>query len=537
MKRLIPTVVLVLAAASPLAAQTAPPDSVVIQRHEVAVLDSAIAAIHARHLQPVGDSALWEAAIQGMVASLNDPYAELYTPEGAAQYNEETTGNYSGIGLQITELNNRITVTAVFRKTPAAQAGILVGDLIIGVNQYDATHWTTATAADSIRGPVGTQVSVKIQRAGYDEPIPFQITRREVHVPAVYAGLMPDSIAYIQLDQVRRNAAQEMDNALQSLESSRGLIIDLRHNPGGFLDESLLLADIFLKRGSILATTSQRVPDGPAADMTTDTFRDHYPVQAPNLPIVILVDGYTASGAEIFAGALQDYDRALIVGQRSFGKGLVQTVLPMPYGRRLKFTTGVWKTPLGRSLQRPRDKNMRPLPEDIDTFPTVTTPDGRKLTTAGGIFPDLPVKPDTLTLDERALIKAAADAKVPFLVRLDEFSFGVAKELMAAHKPPALDSARLETFVEKLKGDGIPASVLDAPGVRDYLGWQARMDIADHMEAYGVEAQIRMQRDPPLAEAARLLSSVTTQAQLFQASRAEAARLAAQATASGAAGG
>jgi carboxyl-terminal processing protease len=525
MKRPIQILVLTVILASPAVAQTSPPDGIVIQRHEIAVLDSAIAAIHARHLQPVGDSALWEAAIQGMVASLNDPYADLYTPEGAEQYNEETTGNYSGIGLQISELNERITVTAVFRKTPAAQAGILVGDIIIGVNQYDATHWSTATAADSIRGPVGTQVSVRIQRAGYDEPIPFQITRREVHVPAVYAGLMPDSIAYIQLDQVRRNAAQEMDDALQSLASSRGLIIDLRHNPGGFLDESLLLADIFLKRGSILATTSQRVPGAPADDMTTDTFRDQYPVEVPNLPIVILVDGYTASGAEIFAGALQDYDRALIVGQRTFGKGLVQTVLPMPYGRRLKFTTGVWKTPLGRSLQRPRDKEMRPLPEDVDTFPKVTTPDGRKLTTAGGIFPDLPVAPDTMTLNERALIKAAADAKVPLGVRLDEFSFGVAKELMAAHKPPALDSAKLQTFVAKLESDGLPASVLEAPGVRAYLGWQVRMDIADHMEAYGVEAGIRMRRDAALAEAAHLLSSVTTQEQLFQAARAEAERL------------
>jgi hypothetical protein len=245
----------------------------------------------------------------------------------------------------------------------------------------------------------------------------------------------------------------------------------------------------------------------------------------PNLPIVMLVDGYTASGAEIFAGALQDYDRALVVGERTFGKGLVQTVMSLPYGRKLKFTSGVWMTPLGRSLQRPRDKDFHPLPEDPDTFPKVKTPAGRELTTAGGIFPDLPVAEDTLTLNERALIKAAGDAKFPLGVRMAEFSFKAAKELMEAHRPPTLEPAQLDEFVKSLETEGLPASVVEAPGVRDYIGWQVRMNIADRMEDYGAEADVRMARDPALAEAVKLLKSVTTQAELFPAARAEAARL------------
>jgi len=224
------------------------------------------------------------------------------------------------------------------------------------------------------------------------------------------------------------------------------------------------------------------------------------------------------------------------VGERSFGKGLVQTVMSLPYGRKLKFTSGVWMTPLGRSLQRPRDKDFHPLPEDPDTFPKVTTPGGRELTTAGGIFPDLPVPEDTLSLNERALIKAAGDAKFPLGVRMAEFSFKVAKGLMAAHEPPALDQGRLDEFVKSLEAQGLPASVVEAPGVPEYIGWQMRMNIADRMEDYGAEADVRMARDPALAKAARLLKSVTTQSQLFQAAQVEAARLE-QSGAAAAAGG
>jgi carboxyl-terminal processing protease len=543
MKRRIQTLVLALTLASPLSGQSAPPTADTtarggdVQDHEAQVLADAINVISLRHLSAFRDSTLWEAAIQGMVASLNDPYAELYTPAAADQYDEATTGNYSGVGMQITLLNDQVTITAVFKRTPAAEAGIQVGDVIVGVDEHDASHWSTGMAADSIRGPVGSQVNVRIQRAGYDAPIPFDITRREVHVPAVYAGTMEDNIAYVQLDQVRRNAAQEMDDALKHIGDARGLIIDLRHNPGGFLDESLMLADIFLKPGSILASTAQRVPGAPVAQRDTETARDRYPAEVPNLPIVMLVDGYTASGAEIFAGALQDYDRALVVGERSFGKGLVQTVMSLPYGRKLKFTSGVWMTPLGRSLQRPRDKEFHPLPEDPDTFPKVRTPAGRELTTAGGIFPDLPVAEDTLTVNERALIKAAGDAKFPLGVRMAEFSFKIAQQLQSAHQPPGLDQARLDEFVKSLETEGLPASVVEAPGVREYIGWQVRMNIADRMEDYGAEADVRMARDPALAEAVKLLKSSTTQAQLFQAAHAEATRLSESASASTSAGG
>ncbi len=495
-------------------------------RPEAEVFVSTLEALSRMSLQTRTDSALWEAGIQGMLESLQDPYATVFTPSESEAWEEETTGNYSGIGLQITLLNDGVTVTAVFRNFPASEVGVQVGDVIVGVGENDATQWDVDMAADSIRGPAGTKVRVKVRRDGFDDPIPFEITRAEVHVPAVIHGMMEGNIGYALLDRVARNAAQEMDQALGEMraQGARGLVIDLRRNPGGFLDESLMLADIFLDPGSKLASTAQRIPGDPDGTLETDSYEDRWPMRVPDLPIVVLVDGFTASGAEIFAGALQDYDRALVVGERSFGKGLVQTVLPLPHGRRLRFTTGEWRTPLGRSLQRPRDMHMRPLDEDLDTFPRVSTAGGRQLVDAGGIFPDVEIAEDTLTLEERELLRVAAEKEVPLGVRLGEFAFDVAKELRAAGRPPVLDQARFDAFVDGLVGAGIPEDVMDAPGVRDYLHWRARVTIANRMDAVGREADYLKERDPVLTEAVRLLGSVTSQAELFRAAGEPAVR-------------
>ncbi|HSW30046.1 MAG TPA: S41 family peptidase [Longimicrobiales bacterium] len=517
MRRVPSTVVLLLALAGPAAAQDARPlpQTPSQERPEAEVFLSTLEALTRMSLHARTDSALWEAGIQGMLESLQDPYAAVFTPAESEAWEEETTGNYSGIGLQITLLNEAVTVTAVFRNTPAADAGVQVGDIIVGVNEQDATGWNTSMAADSIRGPVGTKVWVRLKRDGFAEPIPFEITRAEVHVPAVSYGMMEGNIGYALLDRVARNAAQEMDQALRELKGARGLIIDLRRNPGGFLDESLMLADIFLKPGATLASTAQRVPGG-AGQMDEETYTDRWPARVPDLPVIVLVDQFTASGAEIFAGALQDYDRALVMGERSFGKGLVQTVIGLPQGRRLRFTTGEWRTPLGRSLQRPRDMEMRPLEEKLDTLPRITTPSGRSLLNAGGVFPDIAIAEDTLTLAERELLRVAGEKEIALGVRLAEFSFELAKELRAKGAEPAVDPARLDAFVDGLVDSGIPAEALQAPGVRDYLLWRTRMTVANRMDAIGREADFRMERDPVLTEAVRLLGSATSQAELLR---------------------
>jgi len=492
---------------------------------EPEILAQTVARISRLSVDGVSDSTLWEAAIDGLIGALDDPYAELFTEVESDAWEEETTGNYSGIGLQITLLNEEVTVTAVFRSTPAKQVGIIVGDIIVGVNTNDASDWTTGMAADSIRGPVGTDVLVKIKRAGFDEPIGFDITRAQVHVPAVHYGVLESNIGYVLLDRVARNAAQEMNSALAELADTRGLVIDLRRNPGGFLDESLMLADLFLKPGSTLASTVQRRPDAEAYETETDSFEDRWPQLVPDLPIVILVDRFTASGAEILAGALQDYDRALVLGERSFGKGVVQTVMRLPYSRRLRFTTGSWHTPLGRSLQRARDSQFRPIAEDLDTFPRVNTAQGRSLINGGGIFPDLALADDTTTLVERELIRAVNEQEVPLGLRLAELGFEAAGARRdEGTEDPALTDEEFDGFIARLVEEGLSEDQLSDEGVRTYLRWRGRITVAQRMDDLGAEADIRMERDPVLSEAVRLLLNSTTQVQLFEAAEAEQAR-------------
>lgn len=487
------------------------------QPREVDVLASAVDAISRMHMDAFSDSTLWEAAMDGLIGALNDPYAELFTPQESEAWEEDTTGNYSGIGLQITLLNEEVTVTAVFRGFPASEHGISVGDVIVGVNEHDASDWDTGMAADSIRGPVGTDVVVRIKRAGYDRPIPYDITRAEVHVPAVDYGVLDSDIGYVIMDRVARNAAREMNDALEELQGHKGLIIDLRRNPGGFLDESLMLADLFLQPGSTLASTVQRTPGGSADTPETQSYSDRWPQLVPDLPIVILVDEFTASGAEILAGALQDYDRAIVLGERTFGKGVVQTVMNLPYGRRLRFTTGSWLTPLGRSLQRPRDRQMRPIDEDLDTLPRVTTAMGRSLINGGGIFPDREIGDDTLRIAERELLQATNEAEFPLQLRIAEFGFREAAARREAGEDPDVRPEEFEAFLGDLVAEGLEAQRLEDPVVRDYLFWRAQIATAQRIGDIGAEADFRTVRDPVLTEAIRLLEGVSTQTELMRA--------------------
>ena len=484
---------------------------------EVNVLASAVDAISRMHMDAFSDSTLWEAAMDGLIGALNDPYAELFTPQEAAAWEEDTTGNYSGIGLQITLLNEQITVTAVFRGFPADEHGIAVGDVIVGVDEHDAAEWSTQMAADSIRGPVDTSVEVRVMRTGYDEPLTYEINRAQVHVPAVTYGVLDGDIGYVIMDREARNAAMEMNEALADLAGRRGLIIDLRRNPGGFLDESLMLADLFLEPGSTLASTVQRAPGGDPAEPETDSYGDRWPQLVPDLPLVILVDEYTASGAEILAGALQDYDRAVVLGQRTFGKGVVQTVMELPYGRRLRFTTGSWLTPLGRSLQRPRNRQGTPLPEDVDTLPRVETASGRALINGGGVFPDLEIQNDTLPEVVRDFIREATEQEFPLALRVTEFGFTVAGARREAGAPPGVTDEEFAGFVDDLVAEGLDAEPLQDEEVRSWLLWRSKMAVAQRMLDIAAEAAFRTERDPVLREAIRLLGETGSQEALVQA--------------------
>ena len=461
------------------------------------------------------DPMLWRGAVWGLIAALNDPYGQVLSPRRVDEFQEATTGNYAGIGVAIQQLNDRVTVTAVFRGFPAERVGIQVGDVIVGVDGENAEDWTTDLARDRIRGTPGTVVTVSVERDGFSAPIPHDIERDNIHVSSVHVGYVEDDIGYIQLDRVARGSTAEMDSAFTLLADASGIILDLRRNPGGYLDESLTLTDLFLDRGKRVVSTRGRNPRrGPGEHEDAAYTRDGASVG--DKALVVLVDGFTASAGEILSGALQDHDRALVVGERTFGKGVVQSVVPLPEGWQMQLTTGEWYTPLGRSLHRQRDANGTPLPEDSTAFPVFTTEAGRELKGGGGVFPDLEIEGDTLLAVERQLLEEATAAEFPFGLRLAEVGFGRAQAVGNDGAEATITEEILEAFIAELREAGVPDATLDEPAARRYLLWRLEINLSQRMADDGRLLRFRIQRDPVLAEAVRLLREADDQADLFR---------------------
>ena len=461
-----------------------------------------------------GDPELWRGAVRGLVATLDDGYVQVRSPRRVDEFQEATTGNYAGIGVAIQLLNDRITVTTVFRGFPAERVGIQVGDVIVGVDGEGADDWTTREASERIRGTPGTRVTVSIERDGFSAPIPHDIERDNIHVSSVHAGYVGDDVGYIQLDRVARGSTAEMDSAFALFEDARGIILDLRQNPGGYLDESLTLTDLFLDQGKRIVSTRGRNPRRGPGDHEDAAYTNDR-ASVGDKALVVLVDGFTASAGEILSGALQDHDRALVMGERTFGKGVVQSVVPLPEGWQLQLTTGEWYTPLGRSLHRQRNANGVPLPEDSTAFPVFTTEGGRELRGGGGVFPDLEIAGDTLLTVERQLLEEARDAEFPFGLRLAEIGFDRSQAVSNGSAEAIISEDILEAFIAEMRDVGVPEATLGDPAARDYLLWRLEIALSQRMNDERL-LQFRIQRDPVLAEAVRLVREADNQADLFR---------------------
>src|SRR6266542_5345016 len=385
------------------------------ERDGARLLDQVLQIVSGRFVDSVSAAQLYEKAARGLIRELNDPYSVLLTPKELATFNAQTGGRYGGVGMEIGEVQGFVTVQRVFPHTPAEQAGVMEGDRIVTIDTASARGWTTAQASDALKGTPGTKVSVKFLRAGVAEPIPVTFTRANVRIPAVpYAILLDGNVGYIPLQQFNETATDELEAAIRRLsgEGAHGMIVDLRGNGGGYLEQSATIANLFLKKGQEISSVRGRGGDNQVFYATENP-------TAPAVPLVVLTDGRTASASEIVAGALQDHDRALIVGTTSFGKGLVQTVYPLDGGYALKMTTAKWYTPSGRSIQKerkllPDGEFVEVLPDSMETDsvrksrPKFKSDAGRIVYGGGAVTPDVIVQPDTLTTEEQKLLNLLA---------------------------------------------------------------------------------------------------------------------------------
>ena len=381
------------------------------------LFDDVLSHVSAYYVDSIPQGELYQKATSGLLDQLKDPYSVLLQGDDYKQLTETTTGNYGGLGIQIDVRDGWITVVAPLPETPAERAGVETGDQIISVDKKSTEGWTNDQAVKALRGTAGTAVELRIRRAGFDQPMVYQLTRAMIHVRSVPPGnLFPAGIGYISLNPVAESSTQELRREITSLLSKgmKSLILDLRGNPGGLLDQGVKVADLFLDADQEIVATRGR------ARGATKNFADQARQEWPSLPIVVLVNDGTASAAEIISGALQDHDRAVVVGVPTFGKGLVQTLFPFSDNTALKLTTGRWYTPSGRTIQRvarnEEDQAHQAAAEaradsakpDSGARPTYHTDSGRLVRGGGGIVPDLIVRQDSLTESERVFATALA---------------------------------------------------------------------------------------------------------------------------------
>lgn len=285
-------------------------------------------------------------AIKGMVQSL-DPHSSFMTKEEYQDLMIDTKGSFSGVGIEITIKDNILTVVSPVEGTPAYEAGIKAGDRIIRIDNKPTNDMTLIDAVKLIRGPKGTEVNITVSREGTDKPLEFIITRDEIPLKSVKYYMLTPDIGYVRVSNFQGKTTDDLSKSLDAIENGRepkGLVLDLRNNPGGLLDQAIKVSDLFLDSGLIVSTKG-RHPEQDIRELAEKNDKERY------YPIVVLVNGGSASAAEIVAGALQDNKRALILGSKTFGKGSVQTVLPLSDGSGLRLTTARYYTPSGKSIQ------------------------------------------------------------------------------------------------------------------------------------------------------------------------------------------
>jgi carboxyl-terminal processing protease len=490
------------------------------QREGTALLEQVMSLVSDRYVDTLPLSAVYEKAARGLVKELNDPYSELLTPKDLKQFNSRTGGRYGGLGMAIEEdpQTHVIKVATVYPNTPAEMGGIREGDLIVKVDTLSTRGWTISQVSDSLTGTPGTKVRATFARPGVSTPIEATFTRAEIHIPAVpYTLSFNNKIGYIPLQQFNENAAENLAAALKQFQAqgARGLIIDLRGDPGGILTESLDIANMFLQAGQQIASVKGR--EGPTENYTAKAA----PI-APSIPLVVLTDERSASASEIVTGALQDHDRALVVGQTSFGKGLVQGVYNLDGGYALKLTTGKWFTPSGRSIQRPRKfvngQFVEETPDSNETNvskrnrPTYKSDAGRVVYGGGGITPDVIVNDDTLTAAEQTFAKAVAPKGQDFFTALNDYSVELAKSV----KPTfTVEPAWNAEFYNRLQSRGVPVDRKTYDAASRYVNRLLDQRIAHY--AYGDSTAKRrdLAYDAPLRKAIDLLDKGGSQRDLF----------------------
>jgi carboxyl-terminal processing protease len=500
------------------------------------IFDDVLGHVAAYYVDSLGETDLYQKATKGMLEQLEDPYSVLLAGEDYRALTEQTSGNYAGLGIQIDVRDGWITVVAPLPESPAERAGVQTGDQIIEVDGKATEGWKNDQAVKALRGEAGSKIVIRVRRTGIAEPIRYELTRATIHIRSVPPGTLFDGgVGYISLNPVSETSANELRDEITSLKSKgmKSLVLDLRLNPGGLLDQGVKVTELFLDRGQEIVSTRGR------ARGASKNFLDEHKQLWPDLPIVVLVNEGTASAAEIIAGALQDHDRAVVVGSPTFGKGLVQTLFPLGEGVALKLTTARWFTPSGRTIQRDaksEEEQFEIAQASLDSAPDPTTTDsalrerpkfrtdgGRVVRGGGGIVPDLVVRPDTLSTGEREFGRALGSNVPAYRDAITSYALELKRTKGVTAENFRVTPEMRQEIYQRLRGKGVDISPAVFAGAHTLIDEQLGYEVARYLFGRPAEFRRRSLDDDQLQTAFGLLRKAQTPRELMGVAMSSAA--------------
>jgi carboxyl-terminal processing protease len=475
------------------------------------LFDVVFSHVARNYVDSVPEDAMYRMAVEGMLYELEDPYTSLLAPEKLGRLNETTSGNYAGIGIQADVRDGWIVVIAPTPGSPAERAGIQPGDRVIEIDGRSTQGWTLEDASRSFRGDAGTSVALRLERPGMANSVPLTLTRRPLHRSAVRRlAMLPNGVGYIDLKAFSDSSDRELSRSVNALISrgAKSLILDLRANPGGLLEQGTAVADLFLSPGQRIVSLRGRVPEA------NRDFTDSTDQKWPRLPLTILVDEKSASAAEIVAGALQDHDRAVIVGESTYGKGSAQSVVPLGEVGGLKITTAKWYTPSGRSISKRLEREEEePAPPSTQRYRTSS---GRIVYDGGGITPDVLASDSVFTQDVRDFQTILGRRVSQFRDALTDYARSLKGAGTVASVQFEVTPAMLDEVWQRMVARGV---VMDRSIFDEYSTVVTQLlayDIARYVFGPEAEFKRRVTHDRAIKAALELTTGATTQQVLLR---------------------
>ena len=475
------------------------------------LFESVMKRVQKNWVDSISVDEIYRRAAIGVVSELGDPSSSYLPPERLKRLREVTSGSYRGVGLSVDLREGWIVVIQPRLGSPAEHAGIRAGDRLVELNGQSMRGWTVEEARDALRGPLGSQLKLTIQRGGVR--IPFVLERSDIHVSSVQrAQMLPQQVGYFALSTFSDSTAIEVAETVDSLvkAGAHALIFDLRGNPGGLLSQGVAVADLFLDAGKKIVSTRGRMPG------TTTEFMSKDAQRWPTLPMVVLVNSGTASAAEIVAGALQDHDRALVIGRSSYGKGSAQQVIALDNGGAIRITNAFWYTPVGRTISRPHHAANADSTLTDSQRPRYKTERGRTVIGGGGIIPDIVAGDSAPPPAERAWVTAVGSRVRPFREALTAVAVQIARDPAVNSPEFAVTAAMREQLWQKMQRTKLDVSREVYDRAHEAIDRVLGLEVARQKFGVPGAAQRSATGDPVVAKALELLRGVTAPEALLQ---------------------